>query len=151
MSSSAGYACSCGETRHRSKSSQFQPFQQTLRARYEEAQLPRTSQKLHDNGRLSEVGRDFWRSSCPAPLLKQGHLDPVVQNCIQTTFESLQVWRLQNCSEQPVPVLGHCHGEKELPDVSVWARCLWSCHRTPLRKACPRPLYSLTSGFYLHG
>jgi len=27
--------------------------------------------------RMVEVGRDFWRLSCPMPLLKQGHLEQV--------------------------------------------------------------------------
>ncbi|KAK4810954.1 hypothetical protein QYF61_013362, partial [Mycteria americana] len=29
---------------------------------------------------MVEVGRDLWRSSCPTPLLKQGHLEPVAQD-----------------------------------------------------------------------
>ena len=35
-----------------------------------------------ENHRMAEAGRDLWRSSCPIPLLKQGHLDPVVQDLV---------------------------------------------------------------------
>jgi len=51
------------------------------------------------------------------PLLKQGHLDPVAQVCVQMAFEHLQGWRLHNLSGRPVPVLGHPHSEKVFPDV----------------------------------
>ena len=30
---------------------------------------------LLQNRRMAEVGRDFCRSACPAPLLEQSHLD----------------------------------------------------------------------------
>jgi len=36
---------------------------------------------------MVEVGRDLWRSSGPIPLLKQGHLEPVAQDCVQKAFE----------------------------------------------------------------
>jgi len=62
-----------------------------------------------DNHRMVEVGSDLWRSSCPALLLKQGHLEQVAHDHVQMAFEYLQRWRLHNLSEQPVPVLGHPH------------------------------------------
>uniref|UniRef100_A0A8C0ES58 receptor protein-tyrosine kinase n=1 Tax=Bubo bubo TaxID=30461 RepID=A0A8C0ES58_BUBBB len=49
------------------------------------------------------------------PLLKQGHLELVAHNHIQTAFEYLQGWRLHNLPGQPVPVLGHPHSQKVLP------------------------------------
>lgn len=69
--------------------------------------------------RMVEVGRDLWRSSCPALLLKQGHLEPVAQDHVQMAFEYLQGWRLDNFSGQPVPVLGHPYSEKVFPDVQT--------------------------------
>jgi len=57
------------------------------------------------NHRLTEVGRDLWRSSGPTPLIKQGHLEPVVQDHVQTGFEYLQGWRLHSLSGKPVLVL----------------------------------------------
>jgi len=45
-----------------------------------------------------EVGRDLQRSSGPTLLLKQGHLKPVAQDCVQVAFEYLQGWRLHNLS-----------------------------------------------------
>jgi len=44
---------------------------------------------------MVEVGRDLWRSSCPTHLLKQGHLETVTQDHVQTAFEYLQGGRLQ--------------------------------------------------------
>jgi len=44
------------------------------------------------------------------PLLKQGHLEPVVQDHVQTAFEYVQRWRLYNLSGQSMPVLSHLHG-----------------------------------------
>ena len=35
-------------------------------------------------------GRDLWRSPCPTPLLKQGHLDLVAQDHVQMVSEYLQ-------------------------------------------------------------
>ena len=39
------------------------------------------------NHKMVEVGRHLWRSSCPTPLLKQGHLQAVAQDHVQTAFE----------------------------------------------------------------
>lgn len=33
------------------------------------------------------VGKDFWMSSGPTTLLKQGHLEQAVQDCLKTAFE----------------------------------------------------------------
>ena len=66
---------------------------------------------------MVEVGRDLWRSFGPTPLLKQGHVEGVAQDCVQMAFEYLQGWRLHNLSGQPVPVLSHPHSEKVFPGV----------------------------------
>lgn len=42
--------------------------------------------------RVVEVGRGLWRSSSPSPLLKQGHLEQVTQDYVQSGFEYLQGW-----------------------------------------------------------
>jgi len=60
---------------------------------------------------------NLWRLSGPKPLLKQGHLQPVVQDCIQITFDYLQGWRLHNLPGQPVPLLSHPHSGEVFPDV----------------------------------
>ena len=39
---------------------------------------------------MVEVGRDFWRSSSPTPLIKQGHWEPIAQDCVETAFEYFQ-------------------------------------------------------------
>jgi len=61
---------------------------------------------------MLEIGRDLWRSSGPSPLLKQGHLEPIAQDHVQTSSEYLQIGRLHNTSRKSVPVLGHTHTEK---------------------------------------
>ena len=53
------------------------------------------------------------------PLLKQGHLGPVVQEHVQMAFEYLQGGRLHNLSGQPVPVLSNPHSKKVFPDVQT--------------------------------
>lgn len=64
-----------------------------------------------------DVGRDFWRSSCPSLQHKQGHLDFVAKDHIQMAFEYLQCVRLHNVPGQPVPVLSLPHWEKVVSDV----------------------------------
>lgn len=44
---------------------------------------------LSQNNRMLEFGRNLWRSSGPHPLLKQSHLQTVVQDHVQTAFEYL--------------------------------------------------------------
>ncbi|KAK4806816.1 hypothetical protein QYF61_005612 [Mycteria americana] len=68
---------------------------------------------------MVEVGRDLWRLSCTTPLLKQGYLEPVAQDHVQTAFEYLQGGRLHNLSGQPFPVLSHPHSQKVFPDVQT--------------------------------
>lgn len=41
------------------------------------------------NHGIIEVDRHLWRSSSPASLLKQGQLEQVTQDCIQSGFEYL--------------------------------------------------------------
>ena len=59
-----------------------------------------------------EVGRDLRR-----PLLKQDHLEPVVQNCGQLAFKYLQGEQLCKLPGQAVPVLRHPHSKPALTDV----------------------------------
>ena len=59
-----------------------------------------------------EVGRDLWRSSSPAPLLKVGQTEQVTQDHVQMGFECLQGWRLCILSGQPVPVFDLSHSEQ---------------------------------------
>ena len=73
----------------------------------------------HTDHRMVEVGRDLWRSSCLAPLLKQGHLELVAQDHVQMVFEYLQGGRLHNPSGQPLPALSHPHRKKVFPDVQL--------------------------------
>jgi len=58
--------------------------------------------------------RDFWRSSGPTPLPKQGHPDR-----IQAGFECLQRRRLHNLPGQPGPGLHHPQREEVLPHVQM--------------------------------
>lgn len=39
------------------------------------------------NHKMVEVGRDLWRLSGPSTLLKQSHLQLIVQDHVQTAFE----------------------------------------------------------------
>ena len=57
------------------------------------------------------VGRDLQRSSGLTSLVKQGHLESVAQDYVQTAFEYLQGWRAHKPSGKPVPVLIHPHSE----------------------------------------
>lgn len=61
---------------------------------------------------------------CSNPMLKKGHQEQAAQNCIQTAFGYLQVWRLHNLPGQAVKVLGHHHSEKVLPNVQTGLLCL---------------------------
>jgi len=69
---------------------------------------------------MVKVGRDLWRSSCPALVLRQGHLELIAQDHDflvaqdQTAFEYAQGWRLHSLPGQPVPVLGHPHSVKSV-------------------------------------
>lgn len=60
-------------------------------------------------GAQVEVGRDFWRTSGPTTLLKQGHREQVAQEHIQTVFVYFRKGRNHNVSGQPLPVLHHPH------------------------------------------
>lgn len=39
---------------------------------------------------MVKVGRDLWRSLCPAALIKQDHLELIAQNHVPVTFEFLR-------------------------------------------------------------
>ena len=64
------------------------------------------------------VGRDFWGSSSPIPLPKQGHLEEAAQDHVQAGFEYLQR-RIHNPSGQPVPGFCHPQSEEVLPHVQM--------------------------------
>lgn len=49
-----------------------------------------------ENHRIIEGGRDLCRLSGPVPLLKQVHLNPAAQDCVQRTLKYLQGRRLQS-------------------------------------------------------
>ena len=59
------------------------------------------------------------RSSSSTPQLKQGQLEQVASDRVQLDFEYLKGWRLHNHSGQPLPVVGHPHSKKVLPDVQT--------------------------------
>ncbi|KAK4828375.1 hypothetical protein QYF61_026113 [Mycteria americana] len=67
----------------------------------------------------------------PTPLLKQGHLEPVAQDRVQTAFEYLQGWRLHKLPGQSVPLLSQPHSKKVFPDVQ---------REPPVFSLCPLPL-----------
>ena len=79
-------------------------------------------------------------------LLKQGRLELVAQDHVQTAFEYLQGWPLHDLPGQAVPVLSHLHGEKVFPDVQGEPPLFQSCHWAPLRRAWLRPLCTVPSG-----
>lgn len=59
---------------------------------------------------------DLWTSSVPVSLLKQGDLEPVAHDHVQTAFECLQRWRVHSLSGQRVALLSHSRSEKVFPD-----------------------------------
>lgn len=71
------------------------------------------------------VGRDFWRSSVPSLLPKEG--------CLRLY---LQGWRFHNLSGQPVLVLHYPHSKKVLQNLLCFILlCLLSCHWALLKRA----------------
>lgn len=53
-------------------------------------------------------------------MLKKGYFGVITQSHAQAASEYLQGWRLHNFTAgQPVPVLGHSHSNKILPDVQT--------------------------------
>jgi len=64
-----------------------------------------------------EIGRDLWRSSGPACLLRQSHLEPVAHDHVQMAFEYLQGWRLRSCPGQAV--LSHIRNGRVFADVQT--------------------------------
>lgn len=57
------------------------------------------------NHKRLQPKKDHWRSCGPALLLKRGHQQPVVHDCLQTSLEYLQGGLLCHLPGQPVPVL----------------------------------------------
>lgn len=55
---------------------------------------------------------DLFRPPCPVYLLKQGHLEDVGQDHVQTAFKCVQGLRFHNISGQPVSRLSHSHRKK---------------------------------------
>jgi len=83
--------------------------------------IPTVARKITEsqNHGIVRAGRDFCGSSCPTPLLKQGHPEQVAQDLVQVGFEYLQRRRLHNLPGQPVPVLRHPQREEVLPRVQT--------------------------------
>lgn len=83
------------------------------------AELKFSSKYVEDvrNHRIDGIGRNFWISSSPDPLLKQVHLEQIAQNHIQVNFEYLQKRRFHNFSAQPLPVLCHPHSKEAFPHI----------------------------------
>jgi len=79
---------------------------------------------LSQNHRMSGIGRDLERSSSPIPLLDKEHLDCVIQERIQVSFECLQRRRPHNLPEQPVPVFCYPRSEKAFSSIYV-ERCMF--------------------------
>jgi len=77
--------------------------------------IPCSSSTSKENHRMVKVGWDLWMSSCPTPLLQQGHPQPVAQGCVQMGFEHLCRRRLHNFPAQPTPPLSHPHSKKVFP------------------------------------
>lgn len=63
------------------------------------------------------VGRGLWRSFTPTPLLRQSHLQQVIQDHILMYFEYLCGGRYPNLSVQPL--LHYLHSKEALPDVQI--------------------------------
>lgn len=59
--------------------------------------------------RTAEQPRLLWRSPCPAPLLKQGHLQRLLSTMSRWAFEYHQGCRPHHFSRQPVTVFDHPH------------------------------------------
>lgn len=67
---------------------------------------------------------DLWRSPGPTPMLKQSHLEPIVQDYLQMTFEYLPGRRLSFA-------LSLTHSPPSLHSVLIFRRkCARSCIRT---------------------
>lgn len=49
--------------------------------------LSKAFNRITDSG----IAWDFQRSLCPAPLLKQGHLEPAAQDCVPTARQLLNI------------------------------------------------------------
>jgi len=71
------------------------------------------------NHRMVKVRRDLWCDL--VHLLKQGHLQKVSKDHVQTAFEYLQERRFHNLPGHPVPVLSDLHIEKVLSDAQTEA------------------------------
>lgn len=92
---------------------------------------------LKQNHRIAEFGRGLWKS-CPILLLKQSHLEQLVQDCVWTDFECLQECRLHNLSEQPVPVTLTMKKFSLFSDRNTYlvcTHCFLSCHWTPPKES----------------
>lgn len=53
--------------------------------------IPKASASLSSKNHTTvDVERHVWKSSGPVPLLEQGYLKELVQDCVQMSFEYLQ-------------------------------------------------------------
>lgn len=121
---------------------------------------PKPTNKLQFNyhriPETAEVDKILWRSSCPNPQLKQGHLQPAAQDFVQTSFEYLWGWRFHSLSGWVVAMLGQPHSEKRVfwcsdraSCVSLCACCFLPCHWAHLKRAWLHLLYTFLV-FILH-
>lgn len=56
--------------------------------------IPKASASLSSKNHTTvDVERHVWKSSGPVPLLEQGYLKELVQDCVQMSFEYLQAGR----------------------------------------------------------
>lgn len=84
---------------------------------------------------MVEVGRNLLRSSSPAPA-QVVPFQPAVQDRDHAALDCLQGWRLNNLSEQLVPLFDHDHSKNEFSCVLIELRlfqfvlivssCLWT-------------------------
>lgn len=117
----------------------------------------KTTNKLQFNyhriPETAEIDKVLRRSSCPNPHLKQGHLQPVAQDCVKTFFEYLWGWRLHSLAGWAVAMLGQSQSEKgvfwcadRVSCASLCAYCFLPYHLAYLKRAWLHLLYT----FILH-
>lgn len=66
--------------------------------------------------RVVEVGRDLCRSSSPTPLIKQSHLQHIVQDPIQAIFG---IFRDGDATTSPGNQLCHSHCKEVFPSIQM--------------------------------
>lgn len=67
---------------------------------------------------MAEVGNDFWGSSGPMSLLKQGHLAPATKDHVQTAFgvqREIRTFLMLEVAEEPMKC-GCCQACEEITE-----------------------------------